>query len=186
MPPSDPEKPFDLPSHLATAVAQSLGAPNLSAFVTTISKRPSLKATASHAKLATIQGTIAVEASPFAEKSVLLIDDLYQSGVSLNYVAKLLLQAGASRVLGLSCEKTCRNDDNVTGARRSTTRQRFCYCWRHRAFVHLGFERLSNDISNTRSHSPIYSGITTKHPASYFRRTGTPPLGRAYRYRKCK
>ena len=43
-----------------------------------------------------------------------LVDDLYQSGVSMNYVAILLLEAGARKVFGLACEKTCSNDDNVS------------------------------------------------------------------------
>lgn len=50
----------------------------------------------------------------FGSEVVLLVDDLYQSGVSMNYVAMLLLEAGAKKVFGLSCEKTCSNDDNVS------------------------------------------------------------------------
>ena len=49
----------------------------------------------------------------FKKHVVLLVDDLYQSGVSTNYVAMLMLEAGAKEVFGLACEKTCRNDDNV-------------------------------------------------------------------------
>ena len=49
-----------------------------------------------------------------ADKIVLLIDDLYQSGVTMNYAAMMLLGEGAKAVLGLACEKTCRNDDNVS------------------------------------------------------------------------
>jgi len=33
---------------------------------------------------------------------VLLLDDLYQSGVSMNYGGLLLVEAGASKVFGLS------------------------------------------------------------------------------------
>jgi predicted amidophosphoribosyltransferase len=51
----------------------------------------------------------------FTGKRVLLVDDLYQSGISMNYCALLLLRAGAKKVFGLACEKTCRNDDNVAG-----------------------------------------------------------------------
>ena len=51
----------------------------------------------------------------FTNKRVLLLDDLYPSGVSMNYCAPLLVQAGAKKIFGLACEKTCRNDDNVSG-----------------------------------------------------------------------
>jgi predicted amidophosphoribosyltransferase len=51
----------------------------------------------------------------FTNKPVLLLDDLYQSEVSMNYCALLLLQAGAKKIFGLACEKTCRNDGNVGG-----------------------------------------------------------------------
>lgn len=35
----------------------------------------------------------------------------------MNWVGMELLNAGARKVFGLACEKTCRNDDNVRGAR---------------------------------------------------------------------
>jgi Phosphoribosyl transferase domain len=113
MPPSDPAKPFDLPTRLASMLAEGLGIPSLSEFVTTTRRRPALKATAVGSKLNAITGTVAVNAERFRGKTVLLLDDLYQSGISLNYVAKLLHEAGALTILGLACEKTCRNDDNV-------------------------------------------------------------------------
>jgi predicted amidophosphoribosyltransferase len=47
-------------------------------------------------------------------RTVLLLDDLYQSGISMNYVAMELLAAGVKEVFGLACEKTCRNDDNLS------------------------------------------------------------------------
>jgi hypothetical protein len=31
------------------------------------------------------------------------------------YCGLLLLEAGAKKIFGLACEKTCRNDDNVGG-----------------------------------------------------------------------
>ncbi|HEV7516029.1 MAG TPA: hypothetical protein VGR07_06990 [Thermoanaerobaculia bacterium] len=46
-----------------------------------------------------------------------MVDDLYQSGISMNYVAMELLAGGARAVLGLACEKTCSNDDNVSRSR---------------------------------------------------------------------
>lgn len=112
MPPSDPAKEFDLPKYLAAGVARAAGIDDLSGTVTTRKRRPALKDTPRDAKLETLKGTIEVDTLPDGAR-ILLVDDLYQSGVSMNYVAKLLLAAGAGAVYGLAVEKTCRNDDNV-------------------------------------------------------------------------
>jgi len=119
MPGSSVNKPFDLPSYLAEKVASGWQRENLTKYVRTTQSRDSLKNKAANDKLATIRGTIEVDGKHLRGRTVLLIDDLYQSGISVNYCAMLLLQAGASMVLGLACEKTCRNDDNVSGDTRA-------------------------------------------------------------------
>jgi predicted amidophosphoribosyltransferase len=83
--------------------------------VRTITPRRSIKEVGLAQKLDTLLGTIEVDKGIFEGKRVLLIDDLYQSGISMNYCALLLLRGGARKVFGLACEKTCRNDDNVSG-----------------------------------------------------------------------
>ena len=115
MPPSSPDKPFDLPSYLAKKIGSAWGLENLSRYVRTDRSRGSLRNTAVDDKLTTIQGTIEVDADRVKSKVVLLVDDLYQSGISMNYCGMLLLRAGAKKVFGLACEKTCRNDDNISG-----------------------------------------------------------------------
>ncbi len=113
MPPSDPEKGFDLPEYLAAGISRGLGKPDRSTAVLTTRKRPPSKSVALEKKLSAIDGTVSVAPDVFRNQIVLLVDDLYQSGVTMNYVAMLLLEAGAKKVFGLACEKTCRNDDNV-------------------------------------------------------------------------
>lgn len=115
MPPSDPTKTYNLPRYLAAQIAAKRGLVDLSKHVRTIKARGSIKSVPLAQKLDTLLGTIEVDAVVFDEKHVLLIDDLYQSGISMNYCALLLLQAGAKKIFGLACEKTCRNDDNVSG-----------------------------------------------------------------------
>jgi predicted amidophosphoribosyltransferase len=44
---------------------------------------------------------------------VILIDDLYQSGITMQYVASRLLQAGAASVLSLTIVKSNRDTDNA-------------------------------------------------------------------------
>ena len=116
MPPARTDKEFDLPQTLAGEIARRWKRPDLSSAVRTVRSRPPIKNSALTEKLAAIEGTVEADSKAFKGKSVLLIDDLYQSGVSMNYVAMVLLDAGARKVLGLACEKTCTNDDNVSRA----------------------------------------------------------------------
>lgn len=114
MPPSDPTKPFNLPRYMAKNIARKWGREDLSKHVTG-SPRNAIKGISRNQKIDTLLGTITVEEEVFTDRKVLLLDDLYQSGVSMNYCGLLLLEAGARKIFGLACEKTCRNDDNVGG-----------------------------------------------------------------------
>jgi len=120
VPPSDPRKPFDLPGYIARKLATERRLEDLCDAVTTKSARPQMKNAALDEKLSAIDGTIVVDAARVRGKTILLIEDLYQSGVSMNYTALEILKAGASRVFGLACVKTCRNSDNVTEASHET------------------------------------------------------------------
>lgn len=62
-------------------------------------------------KLKTLRGAIEITGD-VEGKSVILIDDLYQSGSTMWTVAKLLKKKGAKRVLGLACVKSWRDTDN--------------------------------------------------------------------------
>jgi hypothetical protein len=114
MPPSDPSKAYNLPRYLAKRVAETMGLENLTKNVRTIAPRNSVKGIALGDKFDTLLGTIEVD-DVFKKKRVILIDDLYQSGTSMNYCGLRLREAGAKKIFGLACEKTCRNDDNVSG-----------------------------------------------------------------------
>ncbi|MBZ5592776.1 MAG: hypothetical protein LAP39_11105 [Acidobacteriia bacterium] len=115
MPPSDPAKSYNLPRHLAGRIAEKWKREDLTEDLRTVKSRTSIKNVRLAKKLDTLLGTIKATKNVFDGKRVLLIDDLYQSGISMNYCALLLLKAGARKVFGLACEKTCRNDDNVSG-----------------------------------------------------------------------
>src|SRR5271157_90429 len=114
MPPSRPDKPFDLPRYLAGKVASELGKDDLRDAVKTKKARGQLKAASVDAKLNQLKGMIEIDGNAFKGGSVLIIDDLYQSGTSVNYLGMLLLEAGAKRILSLACEKTVGNFDNVS------------------------------------------------------------------------
>ena len=105
MPPSDPLKTYNLPRDLAKRIANEWGREDLSKHVTG-KARNSIKKVPLANKLDTLLGTINVAEGVFHDRKVLLLDDLYQSGVSINYCGNLLLQAGAMKIFGLACEKT--------------------------------------------------------------------------------
>jgi hypothetical protein len=97
-PPSDPAKTYNLPRQVVAGIAEKWGREDLTARVRTTEARPSIKGIPLAQKLETLLGTIEVDNSVFSDKRVLLVDDLYQSGMSMNYCALLLLRAGAKKV----------------------------------------------------------------------------------------
>ena len=113
MPPSSPVKTYDLPQVIAQQLAKRMPCVDGAAAVRTIKPRSQLKNLCLAEKLDALEGTIEVDADVVRGEVVLLVDDLYQSGVSMNFVGMKLLEAGARAILGLSVEKTCRNDDNT-------------------------------------------------------------------------
>lgn len=113
MPPSSPDKSYDLPSIIAQQLASRLSCSDGSGIVRTTKPRPQLKNLSLAQKLDALEGTMRIDVELARNQVVLLIDDLYQSGASMNFVGMELLNAGARAILGLSVEKTIRNDDNT-------------------------------------------------------------------------
>ena len=113
MPSSTPGKKYDLPRSLANIFSTKLGIENFSEHVSTTKKRAQLKGLKASQRLDEIRETISVGQGVFEGKTVLLVDDVFQSGISINYVAMLLQQAGAKKIFGLTCDKTCSNTDNI-------------------------------------------------------------------------
>ena len=111
VPRSDPRKKYSLPAHIAGMVAHNFGIDDLTFAVAPLQKRRETKDTPVKDRLANLKGTMAVDPAAVSGRRILLIDDLYHTGVTLNYVAMLLQEAGATTIYGLCCEKTCRNKD---------------------------------------------------------------------------
>jgi hypothetical protein len=112
-PPAKRGRPWHLPQFLARRIAAERGLRDLSGSIRTVRDRPSTKYRPLAEKLKNITGSVELDAGVFRHRRVLLMDDIYQSGTTLNYVAKQLYEAGASAVYGLICEKTSRDDDNT-------------------------------------------------------------------------
>ncbi len=111
--PPNASKGYDLPSTLAVNISQRLSVPN-------ITKKFDFGAVKSSAR--NIEGNdpkwfdkkwdiwqsanLTYNRETLAGKKILLIDDNYQSGLSLQYVAMILQNAGADQVYGLTMIKT--------------------------------------------------------------------------------
>ena len=113
VPPSNPQKEYVLLKVIAAHIAKSWNRDDLSGAVRKVRETEQVKNVALENKLWNIEGSIKVHPKVEGRK-ILLIDDLYQSGITMNYVAMLLLEQGVKKVYGLACEKTCSNDDNVS------------------------------------------------------------------------
>jgi len=113
VPPSKPIKEYHLSNVIASHIADNWEREDLSNAVIKIKETEQVKNLPLEEKLDSLKGSITVT-SEVEDKKILLIDDLYQSGITMNYVAMMILEKGAKKVYGLSCEKTCSNDDNIS------------------------------------------------------------------------
>lgn len=108
VPPSNPNKPFDLPTYLVQRLASLLGKPNATDWVRKVrATRPMKDCVTPQEKLDNVRGAFAITAAAdFAGKSVIMIDDIYQSGFTINEVSHVVAESGANRMLGLAATKT--------------------------------------------------------------------------------
>jgi len=113
MPSRAPNPSFSLTNYIASQIAKEFKIDDLTPHVRTRVARKGLKEVDVRDKLNIIRGTIDVDEGEFRGRKVLIIEDLYQAGVSVNYMGMLLQQGGARKIFGLACDKTCRNDHNV-------------------------------------------------------------------------
>jgi len=78
----------------------------------TKAEHPKLRSLPMEQKTSTLAGVFDLGES-VQGKTVLLIDDLYQSGVTAWSLAKFLKSQGARQVYALACVKSWRDTDNV-------------------------------------------------------------------------
>jgi predicted amidophosphoribosyltransferase len=109
MPPR-PSKTFHLPVELVKAIGLTLG--RRVGLNLTKAEHPKLRTLSIDQKLATLASVFALGES-VRGKTVLVIDDLYQSGVTTWSLAKFLKSQGAREVYALACVKSWSDTDNV-------------------------------------------------------------------------
>lgn len=116
VPPSDATRVYALPRILAAAIASKCDLQDLSSAVTKLRVTEQLKNLSKAEKADELVGSIEIASDDVDGRRILVIDDLYQSGTTLNFVGLELLGAGAAEVHGLAATKTMRDTDNVAVA----------------------------------------------------------------------
>lgn len=110
VPASNPDKRFDLPTFLVEQVAAATGKENATPAIRKARTTRPMKDCATLAeKAANIKDAFVIDATRLAGKSVVLIDDIYHTGTSINELGRLLRAGGAQAVFGLTLTKTIRN-----------------------------------------------------------------------------
>ncbi|WP_146111994.1 hypothetical protein [Brevundimonas vesicularis] len=110
--PPCPSKSWDLPSAVIAQVAAQTGKPAVNdlAFA---NKKQSVKSLSVADKWDALEAAGLTAGPSVIGKRVILFDDKYQSGMTLQFVASKLLEAGATDVYGLCAVKTWRDTDNT-------------------------------------------------------------------------
>jgi hypothetical protein len=108
--PSRPSKEFHLPVQLVTEIGKFLG--RSTGLDLTKDDHRKLRSLPIAEKISEIKNIFRLN-ERIADKSILLIDDLYQSGVTAWTLARFLKDQGAKEVYCLACVKSWSDTDNV-------------------------------------------------------------------------
>ncbi|MCK4372764.1 MAG: hypothetical protein KAW61_06430, partial [candidate division Zixibacteria bacterium] len=121
--PSASHKQFDLPRELVRSLTRKLGATGVNRASPMVvhpkltADKPNLKELPLSDKIASwrsLQESGAITLShTVVDRTVVVVDDIYQSGVTLWSYAAYLKSAGAAVVVGMVCVKSCRDTDNL-------------------------------------------------------------------------
>ena len=111
--PPGPGKDFDLPSRVVSLVSGKVGKPDITDCFNFGSEKKPLKSAGLNEKWEAWEAAqLSFNGSDITGKKIILIDDKYQSGTTIQYIAMKLGEAGARQVYGLSMVKTMRDTDN--------------------------------------------------------------------------
>jgi predicted amidophosphoribosyltransferase len=111
--PPSPDKDWDLPTELVRRIAGKCGKADISPNVKFAKKKESVKELSLADKWkALLAADLQVSRRAVAGKSIILLDDKYQSGTTAQFVAAKMFESGAQEVYGHFCVKTWRDTDN--------------------------------------------------------------------------
>ena len=102
-----------LPNYLAAHLAAATGVPDLTDQLEWNGPKASVKELSVDAKWNALEQVGLTVRSAVSDKSLLLIDDMYQSGATAHFVASQLRSAGANELHLLAVSKGRRDTDNT-------------------------------------------------------------------------
>ena len=112
--PPRPGKPYDLPSVLAARVAAALSLTDVTERFHFAQPKGTVKEARVEEKWAAWeQSGLTFSPALSGRPGVIVIDDKYQSGMSIQFVASVLRAAGAGEICGICAVKTLRDTDNA-------------------------------------------------------------------------
>jgi len=110
VPPTSPNKDYDLPEVLAKEITKHAGITTaLNAVNKTRETVPMKGCRTVQEKIDNLKDAFVADSKLVKAKTVILLDDIYQTGFSINEVGRALRAAGASLLLGLVATKTGRD-----------------------------------------------------------------------------
>ena len=112
VPPSVPGQ-ISLPNRLASSLAEGADIPDLSSELHWNGKKPSVKELKVDEKWEALERVGISVSDAVAGKNIVLIDDMYQSGATVHFVAAALRAAGANDLHLLAVSKGRRDTDNL-------------------------------------------------------------------------
>ena len=109
--PSNPDKEFDLPTLLAQHIAKKCQIKDGSGYVQKIRGTLSMKdCSTEQEKIDNVRNAFAVQSGvDLKDRRVILVDDIYHTGFTINEVGTTLFKAQVKQVLGLVATKTVRD-----------------------------------------------------------------------------
>ena len=110
--PPKPGKCFDLPSRIASIVSGMVSKEDITDKFLFDAEKGDIKSKTMDEKWNAWSDAAVKFSGDLTDKKIILIDDKYQSGTTIQFVAMKLQEAGAHHVLGLSIVKTMRDTDN--------------------------------------------------------------------------
>ncbi len=109
--PSNPDKAFDLPSVIAESLEQEIGIPFLREALYKRRITAQMKyCLSSDDKEDNIKNSVGANRYVIKAKHLLLIDDIFDSGMTINETAKVLKVGGVTKIFGLTATKTLKRN----------------------------------------------------------------------------
>lgn len=105
VPANPPKNPYNLPEVLAESISQKLGPTLRQDLVEKSRPTPEIKNLSDESKLEVLQGAYRVQGE-LRNESIVIVDDLVDSGTTLSIIAEQLREHGAGKVIGLAATKT--------------------------------------------------------------------------------